>query len=480
MEPALKYSSPLTAAEKGAFLGRFTQPNLNEADKKLLVQVKERVKFHTNYYQIVTSQNARFIAFQILIKELYKQTHGNPQLKGYKFIRYPNPTLPKRVDEFFGQYGLPLSDHEEHIRSQITSNSFSIEQTLEGDNEGETTLEFYLRGKGVEDVNLLEALRLPFHLEGYDIDNFSKEIEEYVAQFPPSSHGMLIQTFFHKDYPLDEAVYIAHNEGKVCYCYLNKYKSVKDVFEEYNRGATLRCADLYLSECDQTPQIRHLPNSHHPVQHDSGRVRQFRYSTIDRTKVRELKRKAVDLIAKVVKTERKVIAPFVPNFTRYQGTLGFNEPDIETEAAIEQEREIFLEFWHSEANQYPKMLEKHSDNLIEILTHKLKSEARERYKRPLEDKIFKFIEVNLTMLDIEKNDSFLNLALSRMNANTHYTLIKKVLLEKKLQGSINLNKADEIYKEALNHKDTCFVDWFISKGFNPTKRSKSLFASFKF
>lgn len=67
-----------------------------------------------------------------------------------------------------------------------------------------------------------------------------------------------------------------------------------------------------------------------------------------------------------------------------------------------------------------------------------------------------------------------------MNANTHYTLIKKVLLEKKLQGSISLNKADEIYKEALNHNDTCFVDWFISKGFNPTKRSKSLFASFKF
>lgn len=279
----------------------------NNVDNELYSKIKQRELEHQDSYQIVTAQNSTLLAYQIIAKEFYKQKHGIETLSKYKFLRYPNPFLPKDIPTFLSTMPQFFTDHMPSVRNQLVACSYSIEQKPPSP-ALETAREFYEKGSGISDQDIYPLISQIFISEGIDPEDHKEIAHDLIAAAPRSTRGIVVQIFFDKDYPLDTVLYAAHNNGLSCQCYHGKYTSVKQIFDAYKNGEPFRCSDEFYNWAiykqkfysTQIPQLRFLANSLNPETHNPQLVKLYRYTTISKEVMRAYKQLVKEKVALIL------------------------------------------------------------------------------------------------------------------------------------------------------------------------------------
>lgn len=116
-------------------------PSLNNPKRTkeiidLLIAIRKKEELFPDKYQVVTSQDSRFFAYQVIAKELYQQQNGSV-FSDFEFLRYPNKQLAQSRKELFAKYPtLNLTKEQaEELRGIAETEKKAMENGNEGDED---------------------------------------------------------------------------------------------------------------------------------------------------------------------------------------------------------------------------------------------------------------------------------------------------------------------------------------------------------
>lgn len=255
------------------------------------IHTKEH-ELHRDYYQVVTSLDSRFLAYQIILKEFYKLQY-QLSFDDYEFLRpYKDPEIIKDLPTFFAKYpdlleGRRLQRKAERLKKkqqeafwagvkndthpEIMKQLISASLTLETMTSLDSALHVFAQGAGITqkaDVHALSRFILDaFSLEGLNSDGVVSCIHELLTNAPSSNEGIILQIFIPKNY-MTEIAYVSFGGGFV------KRKKTKNLQKYFFRHEQKRDAKDF--DTEKNDQVRILAGGLDPE-----KVKIFRYSTID-------------------------------------------------------------------------------------------------------------------------------------------------------------------------------------------------------
>lgn len=247
--------------QKHSFCNYLTEKRLQE----ILPIVKEIIdlerSYYDDYYQVIVGQNSNFIAYQVLLKELYKITRKQ-EFSNFEFLRPLNhPSLETNLEQFFVNHpdllrleefqqfykdypeltqlrvideeyqraweSIPYEkrkiftevklDNTPDIAFQLVSGSLTLETMAPMD----SALDVFARGKGMafDDEmtdQICQLIVQAARFEGVDDPELESKLAKLVALSPQSQEGILMQVFIPKK-QAQSVMYIAWGGG-----FLNK------------------------------------------------------------------------------------------------------------------------------------------------------------------------------------------------------------------------------------------------------------------
>lgn len=222
----------------------------------LLLEVRKQEEAFSDKYQVVTSQNSLFFAYQVIAKALYKKMHDR-EITDFEFLRYPDDSFYKTQIEFFAKYPFlylteeqelsadedddtePLNDTLPEISRQLISVNLSMETCLSLD----SALFVFIEGKGVAQelmeqdqtklfivkfTNILEEM---FKTAGLSPEAYKPYIEKLVMAAPTTREGIINQIFLPKD-NIHDFLYMSHSGG---FFYQENDANIHEVFALYQQ-----------------------------------------------------------------------------------------------------------------------------------------------------------------------------------------------------------------------------------------------------
>lgn len=231
-------------------------PTLNDPRKvkeitNLLIQIRQKENQFPEKYQVVTAQDSRFFAYQVIAKELYKQQQGQER-QNFEFLRYPGRQLVKDRQALFKTFptlnvnkdnmqivqvladelsrknvdrGIDNTDDAEDIYSindtkpEISKQIVAINLGLETCLAYDSALFVFLDGKGVveghkssDNEAYIETfksyLRQVFQSAGIHPEAYEKYLTALIYNTPITPEGIINQIFVPKS-RIKEFLYIS-------------------------------------------------------------------------------------------------------------------------------------------------------------------------------------------------------------------------------------------------------------------------------
>jgi hypothetical protein len=261
-----RVTSGLRWHRENSFCNHLTEKRIKEIHPILEEAYDLECKNSKDYYQIIVGQNSCFLAYQILLKELYKITR-NQDFVNFEFLRPLDATfLESNLEKFFKKHPALLHseeiwdllkspfdkkkeegwdriktdlDNNPNISNQLISGSFTLETFAPMD----SALDVFSRGSGMagenwvpKEISLLIAIAAEH--EGVHDPNLISKLKKLITLSPVSQEGILIQIFIPKDYA-PNVMYIAWGGGLV-----NK-EATKDIKKYYNTLEQLRSLENF-------------------------------------------------------------------------------------------------------------------------------------------------------------------------------------------------------------------------------------------
>lgn len=269
-----------------------TEDKILQIEPIVKVLSQREAELKNDYYQVITGQDSRFLAYQIILKEFYKLKYGQ-SFDEYEFLRpYNDPELRNDLSQFFSEHPDLLdadrlmaetenmncdqliefwenveNDTYPEITRQLISASLTLETTVTLD-----SAQFvFANGSGMCGMDdwssITTYLQDAFLLEGIDSKKAGKFINEVLERAPFSKEGILMQIFVPKDFMKDLG-YVSFGGGFV-------KKVETDSIEIYfsDHEAKRDSIDFNTMENDQ---VRLLVGNLDPT-----KVKIFRYSMVD-------------------------------------------------------------------------------------------------------------------------------------------------------------------------------------------------------
>lgn len=259
---------------------------------------QKEAELQSGYYQVLTAQDSKFLAYQIILKELYRALFRH-SFDEYEFLRpHRDPEIETDLSQFLSahpdlaevdqlaQESEDLDDEAEEefwariesdthpaISRQLISASFTLETSTPLDSAlfvfaGGANLSGEIEGRVISQY-LLDA----FALEGLH----SREIEECIGSLvecsPTSREGILLQFFLPKE-EVSKFLYVSYGGGFV------KREETDKIHETFLAHERKREWEKF--DPEENDQVRILAGALDPFS-----VKIFRYSTIDPLLIQE-------------------------------------------------------------------------------------------------------------------------------------------------------------------------------------------------
>lgn len=179
-----------------------------------MIKLRLKELENTDKYQVVTAQDSRFFAYQIIAKHLYEIIFQE-EFENFEFLRYPHKGLLKSPEDFFKEYpdlknskvkNPKVLDLLPEISRQLLSCSLSMETNTPAD----SALFVFIFGKGIsewsnskqEDVynaKFVQHIAELFESVGITQSAYEPYINELVDSAPKTNEGIINQIFFPKE-----------------------------------------------------------------------------------------------------------------------------------------------------------------------------------------------------------------------------------------------------------------------------------------
>ncbi len=275
---------------------------------KELIQ-KER-ELSGTHYQVITAQDAHFLAYQIILKELYRALYKE-DFQAFEFIRpYRDPELASHLEQFLSDHSdlveigkiysteeeLDEEVYEEYkatkesdslptIRRQLISASLTLETWSPFD----SALHVLAHGAGMcqkaENEILKELLTHAFALEGLEGESIEACLETLIDRAPRSREGVVLQIFIPKK-EVSRLTFVAHPGGFVKE---NETEAIHTYFGEHEKER-----DSEVFDSMQNDQVRLLAGLLKPEN-----VQIFRYTTVEQEVIQDY----TDLVRSAIRAE---------------------------------------------------------------------------------------------------------------------------------------------------------------------------------
>lgn len=264
-----------------SFCEHLTEDRMNEISSIIKEVFSLECTYQDEYFQVIVGQNSCFVAYQILLKELYKLTRGEG-FSNFEFLR-PLDTLylEQNLEQFLINHPdllnieevfkilkeLPEEEATEKwvkiecdttpkISSQLISGSLTLETMTPMD----SALDVFIRGRGMAGEEWVPE-KIPQLItevaksEGIEDSDLEKKLIELITKAPKTTEGILMQIFIPKNLA-HNMMYIAWGGG-----FLDE-KSSENIDKYYTELEQLReSADFSI----RTPsQVRLLAGALNP------------------------------------------------------------------------------------------------------------------------------------------------------------------------------------------------------------------------
>lgn len=280
-----------------SFCHHLTEEKLRQIQPIIRSVLQKEKDLHRDYYQVITGQDSSFLAYQIILKELYRLKY-NKTFKDYEFFRpYKSPKLKRNVRQFLLEHpdltsldrviqnslGLTGKRSEEYwcnidsdTKPEIRKQLISASLTLETMSSEDSALYVFACKRGVcqpgDKAALLYFLKEAFALEGYQSKQIESLLSRLLQMAPTSSEGMLMQIFVPKTC-VSKVLYVANTGGFV------KQNETKDIHGYFKNYEALR--DSRQFDKTKANQVRILAGALDPEE-----VKIFRHTTIDKNAIK--------------------------------------------------------------------------------------------------------------------------------------------------------------------------------------------------
>lgn len=236
----------------------------------LLVDIRKKEQDFPDHYQLVTAQDSRFFAYQVIAKELHEQLHG-VMYSDFQFLRYPNNVLCKSREGLFGLYPslnvtkeqtaeilaiakkkakkeqdddeedsdlYSVNDTLPEISRQVLAVNLSMETCIPLD----SALFVFMDGKGVVDghkgldqheyLNIFgNFIRQIFQGAGISPETYELYIPTLIYNAPVTKEGIINQIFLPKE-RIQDFLYMSTPGG---FLDLEKDEKIHNVFSTYQK-----------------------------------------------------------------------------------------------------------------------------------------------------------------------------------------------------------------------------------------------------
>lgn len=200
----------------------------------LLIDVRKNERAYPDHIQVVTAQDSRFFAYQIIAKALFEKLNGNAYAE-YEFLRAPDANLISTRDELFKAYPslyltkeeaaqtltkLENEDDDDEIAyerfaindtlPQISRHVVAVNLSLETCVSLDSALYVFIKGAGVSELTNSEDLeeyrgkleghiRELFHSAKVSKGAYEPYLASLIGNAPITQEGIVNQIFLPKD-----------------------------------------------------------------------------------------------------------------------------------------------------------------------------------------------------------------------------------------------------------------------------------------
>lgn len=277
-------------------------PNNRNEIVELFLQIRLKELDHTKSYQIITAQDSRYFAYQVIAKELYVARNGGECLNDFEFLRYPSENLIKSPKVFFQSYPCLKNRSEEvssdcidtlsEISYQLLSGSLSIDTYIPAD----SALFVFLYGKGLAEWSnckdevlyhekFLQNVSTLFDSAGIKKDVYQAYLHNLLEAAPKTTHGIINQIFLPVS-SIENYLYMSSAGGFLNEEQNNNISQTMEVFQK------LRFNDFLLKE---SYQVRLIAGALF-----DGHVNIYRYTLIPIEEQKSYRLLVKDLIHKML------------------------------------------------------------------------------------------------------------------------------------------------------------------------------------
>lgn len=263
------------------------------------ISEKEK-EFQETHYQVLTAQDSKFIAYQVILKELYKLKYDQ-NFDDYEFLRpYNDPEARKDLWQFLSEHPdlIEVERLEKESEGLDKDESYKFWKNVENDTHPEISKQLISASLTLETMSPLDSAQFVFasgsgmsqrgefkSLAKFLIDAFaaeeihSEQVEEVINELfekaPLSKEGIVLQIFIPKE-EMYSLAYVSYGGGFL------KREETSD-FEYY-----------FISHEMKRDSAGFIPNDNDQVRVlagglDPSTIKIFRYSTVsdDRIKAYE-------------------------------------------------------------------------------------------------------------------------------------------------------------------------------------------------
>lgn len=262
-----------------------------EGFKPLFLDIYQKEKELSNdFYQIITAQNAQFLCYQIILKELMGAIE-NKIFHGFEFFRDPMLRKYQNLEEFLSVHPNilcyeTLKDKNSNTNineilaedlPEISDRMISASLTMESCPLVESAQYVFITGAGMggmkEGKEYLHSIIAEIFLRrGIAPSIYQPYVEQWLEMMPKSSEGIIYQIFIAKQFASD-MLYVSLPVG----LWLPESKDLNAFFQLFKESQHNGDIDIF-----QSTQVRVLIDAITP---SNSLV--LRYSTIDQKEIEE-------------------------------------------------------------------------------------------------------------------------------------------------------------------------------------------------
>lgn len=237
---------------------KFSYLEIQDREKIIELFIKLRLKEleNFNYYQVITSQDSQYFAYQVIAKELHKKLYGE-MYNNFEFLRYPNDSFATSLDDLFQKYPFLKEGVKKHMGNQASQDDItgifddtspevsreilSVSLSMETIVSVDSSFFVFVWGKGISDWSnskkeeiyrerFVQHISEIFESAGISKIYYKPYLEDLVNKAPKTNEGIINQIFLPKE-NINKYLYISSAGG-----FLKSIEKIDKYFEQFQEN----------------------------------------------------------------------------------------------------------------------------------------------------------------------------------------------------------------------------------------------------